>query len=156
MKNKKIFLDFDDEDSVLVGLIKLKQEIPYHELFFKINNLNRFNFVRKRDLEIRDFSGEYYFPQFETYDAVSQSTFIIFANRPCDFKKIESESQSLFDNIGEEKYFINREIDFILFSKEGWEDFSGINLPEEWTNLVEEYCVEPEEELYEIITNYDE
>lgn len=155
MKNKKIFLDFDDEDSVLVGLIKLKQEMPYHELFFGINNLNQFNFVRKKDLEIRDFLGVYYFPQFETYDEVSQSTFIIFANKLCDFRKIEGANLSLFDTIGEEKFFVNKEIDFILFSKEGWEDFSGINLPES-VSSVEEYCVEPEEELYEIITNYDE
>ena len=71
MKNNKIFLDFEEE--ILIGLIKLKQQISNHELFFKVNQLNLFNFHRADDLMAEDYFRHYKFPKFETYDEITQA-----------------------------------------------------------------------------------
>lgn len=77
------------------------------------------------------------------------------ANQPINFERKEGKSiESLFELV-EEKYFINDDINFILFSKEGNDDFSTIKFPEELVE-VEDYFVNYEEELYQIILNYDE
>ena len=54
MKSNKFFLDFEEEE-ILIGLIKLKQQISNHELFFKVNQLNLFNFHRADDLMAEDY-----------------------------------------------------------------------------------------------------
>ena len=80
MKNNKIFLDFEEEE-IVIGLIKLKQQISNHELFFKVNQLNLFNFHRADDLMVEDYFRHYKFPKFETYDEITQAKFTIFANK---------------------------------------------------------------------------
>lgn len=156
MKNKTLFLDFDHEEEISVALVKLKQKLPYHELFFKINQLNLFQFFRKKDLQVEDFSSYHSFPIFETFDELSQTTFRVMANQSCDVQRKEKPIEGLFDLIEEEKFFIREEVDFIIFSKEGGNNFSAIHLPEEYVNSVEEYWLYPEEELYQTILNYDE
>jgi len=49
------------------------------------------------------------------------------------------------------KYFIDKEVDYIIFSKNGWEDFSNINFPQDWVDSVEEFQLSSEHELYQII-----
>lgn len=155
MKNKKLILDLEEEDCISVGLVRLSKDIPHHELFFKINQQNQFYFSRKKDLLIEDFSGYYKFPIFEAFDESLKNTFIMMANQPINFERKEGKSiESLFELV-EEKCFINNNINFIIFSKEGNDDFSTINFPKEWVE-VENYSINYEEELYQIILNYDE
>ena len=125
MKNNKIFLDFEEEE-IVIGLIKLKQQIPHHELFFKVNQLNLFNFYRVDDLRAEDSFRCYKFPKFETYDELTQAKFTIFAN-----KSFWSETKQT--------------------SPDGWEDFSNINFPQDWVDSVEEHLLSSEQELYQII-----
>lgn len=156
MKNKSLFLDFDETEDVLLVLVRLKKKLPFHELFFKINRLNSFQFFRKKDIEIEDYFGYYYFPIFEAFDKHTQITFRVIINQSYDFHRKEKPIEGLFDLLEEEKYFIHVGIDLILFSKEGDCDFSVINLPKELVNSIEEYTLSSEEELYETILNYDE
>ena len=156
MKNKSLFLDFDETEDVSVVLVRLKREQPFHELFFKINRLNSFKFFRKNDLEIEDYFGYYNFPIFEAFDRHTQVTFRIIINHSYDFRRKEKPIEGLFDLLEEEKYFIHPGINLILFSKEGNCDFSVINLPKELVSSVEEYKLYSEEKLYETILNYDE
>lgn len=155
MKNKKLILDLEEEDCISVGLVRLSKDIPHHELFFKINQQNQFYFSRKKDLLVEYFSGYYNFPIFEAFDESLKNTFIMMANKSINFKRKEGKSiENLFELV-EEKCFINDNINFILFSREGNNDFSTIKFPKEWVE-VEDYSVNYEEELYQIILNYDE
>lgn len=154
MKTKKLFLDFDDEEPLLVGTIQRKQEISTHELLFKINQLNNFQFFRKSDLEVEDFSGIHHFPLYEAYDKLSQTKLIIIANQSCHYIR-KTPVGGLFDHI-EEKFFLREDIDFIIFAPSGGDDFSHITLPSEWLTPIECISIAPEEELYPIIWNYDE
>lgn len=154
MKSKALFLDFDNEEEILVVLVKLKQKLPYHELFFKINQLNLFQFFRKKDLQIEDFSGYHSFPIFEAFDEHTQTTFRVMLNRSFNFRRKERSIRGLFDFIEEERFFICEEVDLIIFSKERGNDFSVVHLPEGWVK--EEYQLSSEEELYQTILNYDE
>lgn len=149
-------MDFDEEEDISVGLIRLKKNIPYHELFFEINQQNTFSFSRKADLRIEDFLGIYYFPIFGAFDELTQAHFTIIANQSCDSERKEKPIEGLFDLIVEEKYFINRNIDFILFSKENGEDFTTLNLPKKSVFPMEIYTLNLGEELYQIILDYDE
>lgn len=149
-------MDFDEEEYVSVGGIKLKQKLPYHELFFKINQQNTFQFFRKKDLLIEDFSGFYNFPIFETYDDVTQNIYRVMVNKFCGFERKERPIEGLFDLVVEDKFFIDEDIDLIIFSKEECGDFSVVKIPEECLDSMEIYTLSSEEELYEIILNYDE
>ena len=150
MKNNKIFLDFEEEE-ILIGLIKLKQQISNHELFFKVNQLNLFNFYRADDLRAEDTFRSYKFPKFETYDELTQAKFTIFANKSFWSETKQTSPNELFQQGDEEKYFIDKEVDYIIFSKNGWEDFSNINFPQDWVDSVEEFQLSSEHELYQII-----
>lgn len=149
-------MSFDEEEFVSVGLLKLKQKSPYHELFFKINQQNSFYFSRRKDLMVEDDSGYYHFPIFEAFDEVKQTTYTIIANQSYDFKRKEKQIMGLFDFIEEEKFFINTNVDFIVFSKERETDFSSLHLPSEWFYPIENYSLNLEDELYQIILDYDE
>lgn len=155
MKNNKFVLDFEEED-VLVGILRLKQILPYHELFFKVNKLNPFHFSRKKDLKVEGFSGFYNFPIFETFDTVTQTKLRVIANQSYSFERKEKPIEGLFDLIEEDKFFINQNVDFILFSNENCADFSAINFPIEYFYQLEEYSLSSEDELYQIILDYDE
>ena len=150
MKSNKFFLDFEEEE-ILIGLIKLKQQIPHHELFFKVNQLNLFNFYRADDLSAEDSFRSYKFPKFETYDELTQAKFTIFANKSFLSEIKQTSPNELFQQGDEEKYFIDKEVDYIIFSKNGWEDFSNINFPQDWVDSVEEFQLSSEHELYQII-----
>ena len=103
MKNNKIFLDFEEEE-ILIGLIKLKQQISNHELFFKVNQLNLFNFYRADDLRAEDTFRSYKFPKFETYDELTQAKFTIFANKSFLSEIKQTSPNELFQQGDEEKY----------------------------------------------------
>lgn len=156
MKNKKLFLDLDEEECISVGLIRLKKKLPYHEFFFRINQQNTFQFCRKKDLLIEDFSGYYNFPIFEAYNKLAQTTYRIIANKSCGSQRKEKPIEELFDLITEDKFFINENIDFIIFSKEEGGDFSLMKIPEDWLQSMEFYTLSSEQELYQTILNYDE
>ena len=150
MKNNKIFLDFEEEE-ILIGLIKLKQQISHHELFFKVNQLNLFNFYRANDLMAEDYFRHYKFPKFETYDEITQAKFTIFANKSFWSETKQTSPNELFQQGDEEKHFIDKEVDYIIFSKNGWYYFSYINFTQYWFDSLEEFQLYSEHELYQII-----
>lgn len=143
-----------EEENISVGLIKLRKDIPYQELFFKINQLNPFNFTRKKDLQIEDNFGKYDFPIYEAFNEMTRSHFVVLVNKPCAIYQQETDEKSLFDLI-ETKYLLKPEITLIIFAKEIWEDFSVINTPTEWVQDLQEYSLSQKEELYHIILNYE-
>jgi hypothetical protein len=110
-----------------------------------------FNFYRADDLRAEDTFRSYKFPKFETYDELTQAKFTIFANKSFWSETKQTSPNELFQQGDEEKYFIDKEVDYIIFSKNGWEDFSSINFPQDWVDSVEEFQLSSEHELYQII-----
>lgn len=153
MKTKKILLDIEDDREVSVGIISLKEKLPYHELFFRINQFNSYYFCRVNDFCVENKAGFYYFPRFEAIDKSTQNRIIVIANQSQDFQRKEATDIDLFDLI-EEKFFIDEKIDFIAFTKDGEVNFE-LNLPTEIPPM-QTLKLTKEEELNQIILNYDE
>lgn len=153
MKTKKIILDFEEEEQVSVGVISLKNPLYYHEFFFKINQLNTYNFCRGKDLCVEDYAGYYDFVKFETYDEYNQNHIVIFANQSHHYQMKQKDMLGLFDLI-DTKFFIDEKIDFIVFSKSGEMDFSLL-LPEDAYPMTIMDLM-PNDELTSVILNYDE
>lgn len=153
VKIKKLFLDFEEE-IFDVGVLRMTQNIPHHQLFFRINQLNAFHFHRKSDFELETTDGIFAFPRYTAFDPMSQNHFIILANLSCHYTR-KTPIIGLFDDI-EEKYLFSEDIDFIIFSKEGGNEFSKISLPLEFLSPMECTAVASGDEFYPIILHYDE
>lgn len=130
MKNKKLFLDWEEEETITIGLIKLAQRLPHHEIFFKINQLNRFKFRRVDDFVLNRNCQNYFFPKFECYDCASQNRWVMIANQSLKFEK-KSSSLELFD-LHEEYEFLfysKKDFDFVVTSQDGNMNISNIQFP---------------------------
>lgn len=147
-------MDFDDNEKIELGFLRFTQKISPHELFFKVNQQNAFKFSRKKDLIVEDSFGYYEFPQYEAYDELSQNHFIIISNKSSRYIR-KTPIRGLFDFI-EEKFFAKEEIDFLIFAKEGGNDFSKIVWPTDFVPMVKTCTISSEDELYPIILHYDE
>lgn len=152
-EKEKIFLDIEDDREVSVGVISLTEKLPYHELFFRINQFNSYYFYRVNDFRVENKAGFYNFPRYEAVDDSTQNRIIVIANQSQNFQRKEVKDIDLFDLI-EEKFFIDEKIDFIVFTKDGEINFD-LFLPTEIPPM-KILKLTKEEELNQIILNYDE
>lgn len=153
LRNKKIFLELDDEDEPLsLGWIRPLKTAPLHEVFFELNRRNDFSFERTEDLKYKKF----YFPRFEGLHSESQTLYIIIANK--SFPKRKKTSDELFSQIEEVKYLFptNREMEYLIYAKDSIADFSVILLPENLLYPIQEFSLTPQNELYKLIQYYEQ
>lgn len=156
MKLKKLFLDQEEEESIHVGLIRLAKQIPDYEFFFQLNHLNTFQFARKDDLIIYAEYNNYHFSCFVAYDDVSKNFWRILSNKSIDTVK-KKEQNMLFSDEQDVKFLLDQhqEVDYIISSGEEFAEFSLILLPENLSFPTQEFSLDPDQELYQIIQYYE-
>lgn len=150
-KTKKIRLDFDDEEPLTVGLIRLAKHIPYHQFFFDTNRLNHFNFRRSPDFVARYGHTDYEFLSMHSYDSEEKTCYQIIANK--SFVKKENKPSNLFEGSQEVHYLLeeHQDVDLLINIKDSFPDFSLILFPENSIFPVQEYQIQPEELIYQYI-----
>lgn len=141
----------DDEEPINIGLMRLAKKLPEYELFFEINKLNSFNFYRTEDFNLKKFS----FPKFEAFILEIKTHFIIIANKSIPFKK--NTTNELFAQTEEIKFLMpkNKDVDYIVYAKNSIPDFSLILLPENLLFQIQDYSLQPNNELYKLIQYYE-
>lgn len=156
MKNKKIFLDQEEEESIYVGLVRLAKPLPDYEVFFHLNNHNLFDFKRTKDVQLHGEYNDYTFTRFEAYDKNTENCWRIISNKSAE-TIIKKEQESLFHHEEEMKFLLNnhQDVDYIITASDLYIDFSLILLPEKLFFPIQEFLLEPEEELYQIIQYYE-
>lgn len=148
-------MEFEKEDPIFVRFLKLKKKQQDFHFFFKTNRLNPFQFFRTNDLKYENNNGIFSFPVFKANDEIRDTQYLIIVNCGCLEKVKDNPNKTLFDFV-EKKHFIDEEIDFILFSKQEWADYSTICFPENEIEISNNEELNKKEELYQIIINYDE
>ena len=151
MKNKKIFLELEDDEAINIGLIRQAKRLPDYEMFFEINKLNSFNFCRINDLKYKKFN----FPKFETYHPETKTCYHIVANKSIPIRK--KTNNELFSQAEEVKFLIpkNKDVDFIIYAKDSIADFSLILLPENILFQIQNFSLNPLTELYKLLQYYE-
>ena len=157
MKPQKILLDIEDNDEeIILGLVRLAKELPPHELFYQLNKLNSFKFSRIADLVYEGNYYDYFFPRFEGFHSDSKVCIQFIANKSThNFqKKISAE---LFSAEQETKFLLDhfQDVDYLLKTSEVFDDFSLILLPENLMFQIQSFPLSPIEELYQIIQYYE-
>jgi len=149
-------LDDIEFEDIAIGLVRLAKDIPAHEFFFKINQINNLSFSRKKDLIFHGDYYDYFFPRFEAYHKFSKTCFTFISNKSSESKqkKVQTELFTGEENI---KFLLNNQVDveYILHSSEQFPDFSVILLPENLVFPIQDYTLSSEEELYQIIQYYE-
>ena len=151
MKNKKIFLDLEEETPLKIGLIRLLKKVASNEVFFKINQQNEDPFYRVEDLKIDHFS----FSKFECYHSETKTFYYALANRSAPFQ--QKTTDELFAQTEEINFLLpkNQDIDYILYAKDSIPDFSLFLLPETLIAPIQELIIHPQHELYTLIQYYE-
>lgn len=157
MEIQKLYdLDDIEFEDIAIGLVRLAKDIPAHEFFYKINQLNNLSFSRKKDLVFHGDYYDYFFPRFEAYHKFSKTCFTFISNKSSESKqkKVQTELFTEEENI---KFLLNNqvEVQYILHSSEQFPDFSVILLPENLVFPIQDYTLSSEEELYQIIQYYE-
>ncbi|CEJ70743.1 IPExxxVDY family protein [Chryseobacterium oranimense] len=157
MEIQKLYdLDDIEFEDITIGLVRLAKDIPAHEFFYKINQINGLTFSRKKDMMIHGAYYDYFFPRFEAYDKFTKTCFTFISNRSSESKqkKLQTELFTEEENI---KFLLNNQVDveYILHTSEQIPDFSVILLPENLVFPIQDYTLGSEEELYQIIQYYE-
>ena len=157
MEIQKLYdLDDIEFEDIAIGLVRLAKDIPAHEFFFKINQINNLSFSRKKDLVFHGDYYDYFFPRFEAYHKFSKTCFTFISNKSSESKqkKVQTELFTGEENI---KFLLNNQVDveYILHGSEQFPDFSVILLPENLVFPIQDYTLSSEEELYQIIQYYE-
>ncbi|UWX60365.1 IPExxxVDY family protein [Chryseobacterium oranimense] len=157
MEIQKLYdLDDIEFEDIAIGLVRLAKDIPAHEFFYKINQINGLSFSRKKDMIIHGAYYDYFFPRFEAYDKFTKTCFTFISNRSSESKqkKLQTELFTEEENI---KFLLNNQVDveYILHTSEQIPDFSVILLPENLVFPIQDYTLGSEEELYQIIQYYE-
>mgnify|MGYP000010409434 CR=1 FL=1 len=151
MKNKKLFLELDDDEPMNIGLIRLTKKAPNYEVFFEINKLNSFQFYRTDDLIAEEFS----FSKFETYLPETKTYYHVLANKSAPLK--QKTTDELFSQTEEIKFLLpkNKDVEYIIYAKDSFPDFSLLLLPENILQPIQDYSLQPQNELYKLIQYYE-
>lgn len=157
MKSQKILLDIEDDDEQLIlGLVRLAKEIPEHEFFFHINTINNFKLNRIKDLVLIGDYYDYHFPRFQGFHYESKVCIQFIANKSSQNiqKKIATE---LFSEEQDTKYLLNhfQDADYLLKISEPCPDFSLILLPKNILFPIQNFLLNPIEELYQTMQYYE-
>lgn len=157
MEIQKLYdLDDIEFEDIAIGLVRLAKDIPAHEFFYKINQLNNLSFSRKKDLVFHGDYYDYFFPRFEAYHKFSKTCFTFISNKSSQSKQKKDHTE-LFTEEENIKFLLNNQVDveYILHSSDQFPDFSVILLPENLVFPIQDYTLSSEEELYQIIQYYE-
>ena len=149
--SKKIFLELEEDEPINIGLIRQAKRLPDYEMFFEINKLNSFHFYRTDDLILKKFS----FTKFETYLPETKTYYQIIANK--SIPKRKKTVNELFPQAEEIKFLMPKykDVEYIIYAKDSFPDFSLILLPENILFQIQDYSIEPQQELYKLIQYYE-
>lgn len=155
MKNIKLTLDIEEE-TLQIGLVRLVRQMPDYEFFFKVNQCNAFKFSRIENFEMQQNGSMYQFGRYQTHDTVTKSTYTFIANKSHSAKPL-AEFNDLFSHLYEPMQILPKysEVDYILLTKEFFNDFSVILLPEKLTFPIQEVTLSPEHQFYQILQYYE-
>lgn len=156
MKTQNIILDDFPEEDIKLGLIRMVEKRPDYEFFFHVNSVNNFCFARSEDIKQ---CGEYYdysFACYEGYDRIHKSCIKIIRNKSIAAVQ-KKEINELFLAEQEDKYLISKykDIDYIIKTSDGIDDFSLILLPNFLAFEVQEYILSSHEELCQTLQYYE-
>jgi hypothetical protein len=156
LKTKKLFLDEEEEESINLGLIRLSQEFPTHELFYKINKLNAFKFTRIKDITIFGTYFKYTFARFEAYHHLSKNCLQIISNKSELSYKIK-EQKELFNSESETRCLFNEltDVDYLIKTSDLIDDFSLILFPENLVFKIQIFPLSSINERYQLIKYYE-
>ncbi len=157
MKTKKIPLDVeDDNEAINLGLVRLAKAIPEHEFFFHLNTVNAFAFHRISDLVYHGSYYDFYFSRYQTFYKESEICLQCISNSA--FKTVEQKkSTELFTGEEEHNLLLPQfaDVDFLLTASEPFIDFSLILHPENLLFPLQDYRLNPWEDLYQLIQYYE-
>lgn len=157
MKTKKLFLDFEEENTLTnIGLLRLAEELKPHELFFKINTLNAFCFKRIKDLIISKKYFSYHFYRFEAYHHLSKNCIQIISNKSSESHQIKVQKE-LFNTETPEGYLFDDlpAVDYIIRTTDFIDDFSLILWPENSVFQIQTFPICSLDERYQLIQYYE-
>lgn len=156
MKNQKLFLDEEEEIEILhLGLLRQVIDLPPHEFFFKINQETPFQFSREKDLEVVTSHFCHTHLVYETCDERLKNKLRFIKNQSSETKKIK-EITELFVEEEIENYLIPmKDVDYIIKTSDNIDDFSVILLPESITFSIQNYTIDSDENLYQLIQYYE-
>lgn len=157
MEVQKLY-DFDEIEfeDITVSLVRLVKSIPDHEFFYKLNQINNLCFSRIDDLIYECPDDKYHFPRYQAYHTITKTYFTFICNKSSDqiFRKSKKNVFGYEENV---KFLLNnqREVEYILHSSEQFPDFFVISLPENLVFPLQDYNLNSNEELYQIIQYYE-
>lgn len=157
MEIQKLYdLDDIEFEDITIGLVRLAKNVPDHEFFYKVNQINDLKFKRISDFILHGSYYDYYFPRFEAYHKFTKTCFTFISNRSSESKQKKLQTE-LFSEEEYIKFLLNNqvEVQYILHSSEQFPDFSVILLPENLVFPIQDYTLSSEEELYQIIQYYE-
>lgn len=156
MKNQILFLDKEEEIETLhLGLLRQVMDLPPHEFFFKINQKTPFQFGRERDLEVVTSHFCHTHLVYEACDERLKNKLRFIKNKSSETKKIR-EITELFVEEETENYLIPmKDVDYIIKTSDNIDDFSVILLPESITFSIQNYTIDSDENLYQLIQYYE-
>lgn len=156
MKTQKFTLEIDEDDAIILGLVRLIKDVPDYELFHHLNVLNPFKFSRIADLIFRGKYYDYHFPRFEAFHHDTKICIHFIANQSSESfqKKITTE---LFNTEGDTKNLLDHfpDVNYLIKTSEPFVDFSVILLPENLVFQIQDFELSPIEELYQLIQYYE-
>ena len=156
MKIKKLFLDKEEEEHLNLGLVRLSKDLPAHELFYKINNLNEFKFTRIKDITIYGKYFQYNFSRFEAYHHLSKNCIQIISNKSEVSYKIK-EQKELFNSESETRFLFNEltDVDYLIKTSDFIDDFSLILFPENSVFNIQTFPLSSIDERHQLIKYYE-
>ncbi|RQP08425.1 MAG: IPExxxVDY family protein [Chryseobacterium sp.] len=156
LKAKTFLLEDDDDEPMLIGLIRLVRKLPLHEIFFELNKHNPFVFRRAKDFITTSFAGETAHAVFKAYDESSDTDFTMISNLSFE-TSLSAPADNLFGSYTVVSHILraHHDVDFLLIVKDSIPDFSLILLPDNLCFQIQPYRLDPDLELYKQILYYE-
>lgn len=157
MKTKKLFLDIEEEDETAnLGLVRLSEDLPAHELFFKTNTINAFQFSKIKDFSISGKFYRYHFPRFQAYHHLSKNCIQILANKSISSEQTKVKTE-LFNTESSTGYLFDElpDVDYIIKTTDYIDDFSLILWPENSVFQIQSFPISSLDERYQLINYYE-
>ncbi len=156
MKNLKLYLDPEEDESINIGLVRLAKPLPEHEFFYLLNDINHLSFKRIPDLDIEGEFFHYFHPVFEAYHREFKNQILFIKNRSTEVNK-KKEITQLFADEDDVNFLLPnfKDVDYLIKTSDNIAEFSLILLPENIMFQIQNYELTSEEELYHLIQYYE-
>lgn len=156
MKNQRLTLDYEDDASIILGLVRLIKPVQDHELFFHINQINDLCFQRIDDFPIEKEYHSYSHSVFTAFHQGVQNCIQFISNKSIVHTK-KKEIVELFTDEEDVNYLLPnfQDVDYIIKTSDNIDEFSVILLPENMMFQIQEYELTSEEEFYHLIQYYE-